>query len=616
MPVELRAHLPPVEGFATKPGRTEFSKPLGTEKKAIANQKAAPLDALVEAAFATARASLVQAPPPVLQAPSPTIPPLPVDPRAAFLALERWEAKAIRAAEVRFFNMAPDVRRGISEEAAKRSDLMVALGKRPMWLTEEWRRIEGFDAALAAALQSEGIAATSDHPSLARLRDDFAARWANLLSAEGKMETGFWEWTFDEEQVAAPAAADARPSAASSSTTSGSSNGGMTIRAMFDDYLRELRHTDAPEKTAFDINRVLDRFVEFAGPETTARSVSASQVRDFRDLALRLPARPTHQNRALPIGALAARYADQPDTIYLSRRTVAKWLDFLHAAFEHGVTQEYLDTNPISRAKFRRSRSTAPEPRVQFSEDDLIRIFCSPLFRGCQGEAREHIAGPIVSWNAKYWVPLLAAQSGARINELGQLRVSDVCFEQDINYLNITVDDENQDIESDHNEEISVPRKRVKTAASKRKVPIHTRIIELGFLDYVEACRTVGSPYLFPELDHQSRFGPTKNLSRWFGRYLDRIGIVDRRKVFHSFRHNIKHELREKPDNNRDIADRLTGSAPSDTSGRYGSAPRLRVLQNLVNRIDLSFLSHLERPVQPSLLTLRVDGYRKDRRRR
>lgn len=99
-----------------------------------------------------------------------------------------------------------------------------------------------------------------------------------------------------------------------------------------------------------------------------------------------------------------------------------------------------------------------------------------------------------------YWSPLLELYTDARIEELCQLHLNDIrkvdgiwCF--DIND--------------------NTPDKKLKSPASKRLVPIHTRLIELGFLDYK---KRVKGTRLFPELKRR-RDGYSQDASKWFGRF-------------------------------------------------------------------------------------------------
>ena len=130
---------------------------------------------------------------------------------------------------------------------------------------------------------------------------------------------------------------------------------------------------------------------------------------------------------------------------------------------------------------------------------------------------------------ADFWLPLLALYTGGRIEELCQLATSDILKID--NLWAISINDEEY--------------KSLKSSAARRNVPIHPKLIELGFLDYVEDAKEHGT-MLFPYLiaDMFGKFGGTP--SERFGKYLDTLKIIDKRKVFHSFRSTSNNTLKQK----------------------------------------------------------------------
>lgn len=115
--------------------------------------------------------------------------------------------------------------------------------------------------------------------------------------------------------------------------------------------------------------------------------------------------------------------------------------------------------------------------RQPFSLSDLQAIFSSPVY--ANGDRPK--GGRL---EAAYWLPLLGLFTGARLEEIGQLRVSDVQLkeypDQDGKmlsgwFLHITgaTDDKGQ-------------ANRIKNSASERLVPLHPELERLGFIAYVE----------------------------------------------------------------------------------------------------------------------------------
>lgn len=128
----------------------------------------------------------------------------------------------------------------------------------------------------------------------------------------------------------------------------------------------------------------------------------------------------------------------------------------------------------------------------------------------------------------QFWAPILALFTGARISELCQLSIKDIGFNDGIYTISIT--DEEQ--------------KRLKSTASKRTIPIHQTIIEIGFLQYIEDVKGFNGQ-LFPDVcpDVFGYYG--KEPSRRWGTYLDKLGMTDPTKVFHSFRGTANNKLKQ-----------------------------------------------------------------------
>lgn len=85
-----------------------------------------------------------------------------------------------------------------------------------------------------------------------------------------------------------------------------------------------------------------------------------------------------------------------------------------------------------------------------------------------------------------YRVPLLGLLTGARQNELCQLYLDDIVYDENnnIGYIDI-----NQKAD-----------KTLKQTSHIRQVPIHQQLIRLGFLEYVDSIKSQGQLRLFPEL--------------------------------------------------------------------------------------------------------------------
>ena len=135
--------------------------------------------------------------------------------------------------------------------------------------------------------------------------------------------------------------------------------------------------------------------------------------------------------------------------------------------------------------------------------------------------------------------------------------------------------------------------KSVKNISSKRKIPLHGALIELGFDAYLR--RFESKDRIFPELK-KVRQKYSHEVSKWFGEYTIRTGMRDTKdgkSVFHSFRHGIvtyaaEQNLRE------DMRKRYTGHSERSVDDVYKHIKVLALKEHFVDKLVLPVdLSHL-----------------------
>lgn len=167
-------------------------------------------------------------------------------------------------------------------------------------------------------------------------------------------------------------------------------------------------------------------------------------------------------------------------------------------------------------------------------------------------------------YETQQWALLLALYTGARSSsEIARIKLTDIYLEQGIWVFDL--------IEA------------TKNVHSKRLVPIHKKLIELGILDYVERLKKKGKTKLFWDWE------PEDKINRWFLRtYKEQVGITDDRKVFHTFRHTLKQAM-ARYGVNRDISDLITGHKDQSAGAVYiGDAhvTMIEAMRDGLNRVE------------------------------
>jgi integrase len=207
------------------------------------------------------------------------------------------------------------------------------------------------------------------------------------------------------------------------------------------------------------------------------------------------------------------------------------------------------------------------EQRDPYSPDQLSKIIKSPLYTGHKSADCRYKPGPLLIRDGYFWVPLIALYSGMRLGEILQLLKSDVKEENDIWYFDVNKGD----------------GKSLKTASSKRRVPIHRTLLDLGLLDYVQSAAQSGR--IFPEIKKGSDGYHSHHFSKWWGRFAGHVGFKSSRTAFHSFRHNFLDALRaaETPEY---INKALAGHSDNSVHSQYGGGAGLSQLKAAIDKVS------------------------------
>lgn len=350
-----------------------------------------------------------------------------------------------------------------------------------------------------------------------------------------------------------------------------------TLRDAADKYIKLKTESGAwVKKTRLDGLRVLSLFCQLTGETVPINSLTKVHLRDFRDVLLKVPANYTKSkaNEGKTLGEVVEN-AGGADP--LSRTTADKYLQFLRAFITWCVDEGYLDAAPGGKISIPGgSKAKAKDARDPFTIEQLRRLFNSPAYTGHQSAAKRSTPGSTIVRDGKYWVPLLALFSGMRMGEIVQLTVSDVKQDADIWYFDIG------------------EGKQLKTQSSKRKIPLHPMLQDLGFLAVVAKRKAVDEKgRLFPDIQPGKDGYHSHNFSKWFTRYSTQVKVKTSKTAFHSFRHNFKDAL-ENAGVEESHRRALMGHADAGVHNAYGGKLSLALLASDLEKVKYDVpLEHL-----------------------
>ena len=174
----------------------------------------------------------------------------------------------------------------------------------------------------------------------------------------------------------------------------------------------------------------------------------------------------------------------------------------------------------------------ATDGYIGFSDSELSKLF--------GGALAAHVRLPACAAE-RYWIPLISLYSGLRVAEVSGLQPRDLEVVDGVYCLRVRP---GTGMVSTGKKFVGrVVTTRMKTEGSKRRVPIHPKLIELGFLELVQRRKAIGAAWLWDLLwTDKDQFGKYPSLN--FSNLLKQTGIhAERRKVFHSLRSTINQRL-------------------------------------------------------------------------
>ncbi|WP_242153314.1 site-specific integrase [Sphingomonas sp. BAUL-RG-20F-R05-02] len=262
----------------------------------------------------------------------------------------------------------------------------------------------------------------------------------------------------------------------------------------------------------------------------------------------------------------------------ISPKTVnGSYMAFISSAFEWAHKERWIDWNPFKGL-------AQPDPiderdkRDAFTSDQLQELFTAAPWD--RPRANDEDAQP-----GRYWVPLIALFTGMRLGEICGLRIADV----------ETIDGEPC---------FRVRRyegRSIKTAESRRDVPVPQALRRLGLLAFVGHQRQHGTPdaLLFPDGDANNRQQWGAKLSERFVKHLARREITGTKLGMHSFRHGFEDRLKAAGLSGTAEALAVSGRAIAGSQSIYGTIGGGFPIANLLAVLEkLTYpgldLSHLE----------------------
>lgn len=367
-------------------------------------------------------------------------------------------------------------------------------------------------------------------PDEAAMRDLLRDAEHRVSVAEGRLLSERVRRAEDRRGLAAPRPVEPQPVAALARGEP------VPLIELFDAYAAETR---IKVRTANEWRGTLRALVRFVGHGDAAR-LTVEDIERWRDALL-------SENGA----------RGKPRDAGTVKRN---YIGALKTTLSYGVSKRKLAANVAKDVDVRVPRKPKLRER-DFTEEEAGAILAATL-EPADSELSEYTA------RARRWIPWLCAYTGARVNEISQLRGGDVTQIDGIWSIRIT------------------PEAGTVKTGEARTVPLHPHLIEQGFPAIAKAA---GDAPIFYDPSRARRLGAGNRHVSKVGEKLaawvrETAGITDPNvQPNHGWRHTFKTRAQEAGIAER-TADAIQGHAPRSVGQTYGRVS-LRVMNEAISKM-------------------------------
>ena len=292
-----------------------------------------------------------------------------------------------------------------------------------------------------------------------------------------------------------------------------------TFREAIDEYCAEKSETWRRKNPKFEgvIRKSLYLLSDFIGNDIPVGSLRRREIR--RAVTDLLAKYPVNREKKYP-GMTLEEIWKRKDVEVISVNTQNHYIGYWGMFFNWCMLCGYTAINP---ARDQTHPRTVPKDqlRPRFTGSELEQIF--------RNLAALPLKPRFVSdlYPFRYWVPIFGLYQGMRLNEICQLHLENIFTVDGVPCLEV-IDNEERG-------------QKAKNLSSIRTIPIHPTLLRLGFLTYYFKIVNLHSrrknDQLFQELSHTP--GGYQRKMQWFNAKFLHTFLKDKRKTFHSFRHNF-----------------------------------------------------------------------------
>ena len=340
------------------------------------------------------------------------------------------------------------------------------------------------------------------------------------------------------------------------------------------DYLSKTKARGVGDSHVTELGRVLRWLQEVLGSDADLNTVTKAQVRIFRNDLTRLDIR--KRGQLLPFPQRLTNDLGQ----HLKYVTVDRYWRSAQGFFQWCAAEGFIDVDPTVGLRLDRPKGETPISPAAFENWEVERFLRTVLYQGYKSPKRMNTGGTCRLRKGHWWSGVLMMHTGLRAGELSQLLPTDFIFDAEIPHLKVQLEDGD-----------GSKTKSAKTASSIRDVPLHPILLRLGLQEFVTArAKSKPKERVFSEFRLGNNGRQSEGMTRFWGDYLQAVGLWSAGRATHVWRHTVVANLRANGVAEEDIAAWVGHSRGTQTQrygGDYGLARKLQTIGHLNYDFDV-----------------------------
>ena len=283
----------------------------------------------------------------------------------------------------------------------------------------------------------------------------------------------------------------------------------ITLKTAFENFTANTSVSQKWSSSTMDLVKIVGNILfKFFHPSKDITTISRDDLLKFRNTLAHIPTK-LNQKAKYKDKSLEQIIRIGKNDAKLSQVTIQKYMIRVVQFFKYCYNSDYISKSIVNDQNVKVEINPMERKVLPYSKEEANAIFkIVQNFKETNKSPSKRISA-----NDLYYITMIAAYSGMRINEIVQLRARDIVQQNNVFCFSVNRDD----------------GKSTKNINSIRLVPVHSKLIELGLMEFVKQ-RASANKSIFKVSN--------KDFSEIFRSQIQRKLISsDKQKTFYSFRH-------------------------------------------------------------------------------